>query len=82
MDLDKLSPTLRKMAELLADGLPHTRQELHAFCGPSSISVVRKHMVMLRAALPSGQAIICETTGRITYYRQVRLLHSANDGRR
>ncbi|MFO7776004.1 MAG: hypothetical protein R6W89_09425 [Candidatus Hydrogenedentota bacterium] len=29
------TPTQRRMLEVLSDGLPHTKEELHACCGPS-----------------------------------------------
>ena len=72
-----MTPTEQRMAEILADGLPHTKEELHACCGPSSIEVVYFHINNLKTKLrPQGEDIICEFKFMKYYYRQVRLLAS------
>lgn len=81
---DALTPIQRKMMVIMADGLPHSREELHGCLaddlGPLSniyahISIIRKHL------RPKGHDIICEIHNRSVHYRHVRLLSSAYDGR-
>lgn len=86
MDFSKFPPVQRKMLEVLADGMPHTKEELHACLwdeqGP--LSNIRAHICIIRKSLqPIGQDIVCEIRrNRKTYYRQVRLLASACNGYR
>ena len=72
------TPTQRAMLDVLADGLPHTREELHA-CLPDELGVIgniRPHITAIRKVLrPRGQDIICETAYRRTRYRHVRMLN-------
>lgn len=69
-----------QMMELLADGMPHTRRELHAFCGPSRLSVVRKHICVIRRDIrPRGEDIICVLYRRALCYQHVRLLGSSRE---
>ena len=79
------TPTQLKMLSILSDGMPHTRQELHS-CLPDELgplSNIRIHIHNIRKSLRSkGEDIVCETTGRALFYRHVRLLASANDGKR
>ena len=82
LNMDELSPVLRAMAAILADGMPHPVEELHKCCGPSSRDNVRKQLFKLRAFLPRGEAVICEIRYKKAYYRHVRLLCSPNDGKR
>lgn len=75
----------KKMVELLSDGLPHTRQELHACLsdelGP--LSNIRAHLSIMRKKLRTiGEDILCEFVGRKLHYRLVRLLPSPNNGKR
>lgn len=71
-----------KMLRLLSDGEPHPVSELHELCLPSGRKAVRTNILALRKALPPGEAILCTIRNRKTYYQHVRLLASANDGRR
>lgn len=78
------TPTEKRILDLLRDGRPHHRKEVHACLEDdlSDISAIYPHMTRLRNKLqPSGQDILAVTTGRTTYYQQVVLLYSANDGR-
>ena len=78
------TPTEHRIIRLLADGLPHRREEVHACLDDelSQIESIYPHISKLRRKIqPSGQDILAVTTGRITFYQQVRLLNSANDGR-
>jgi len=65
------------MLEILSDGLPHTKKELHAVCGPSNLENVEVHITIIRKLLsPFGMDVICEYAKRKTWYRQVRRLNS------
>jgi hypothetical protein len=72
-----LPPVQRKMLALLSDGLPHSREELHACLadelGP--ITNVAPHVSMIRRAVRlNGEEIVCEYVKRRICYRHVRLL--------
>lgn len=73
------------MLDLLADGISHSREELRALLPDElgAISNIRTHLTAIRKQLrPQGRDIICEIRAGQTYYRHVRVLPSANDGRR
>lgn len=77
------SPTHLKMLAVLADGLPHSREELRQCLwddkGP--LSNIRAHLCQLRKVLrPHGQDILCELYGGTIHYRHVRLLASPYKG--
>lgn len=75
-----LTPVQRRILTLLADGLPHSREELHACLyddlGP--VSNVGPHITALRELLaPLDQAILCTLPARggwKVYYQHVVLL--------
>lgn len=72
--------TEQLIADVLADGRPHHRDELrHCIDGEfTSLKTVSFHLTMMRKKLrPIGQDIICELVNRRICYRQVRLLASA-----
>lgn len=79
------TPVQRKMMDILRDGLPHTREELHGCLydemGP--VSNIRHHLTGIRKILrPRGEDVITELVNRNTYHRWVRLLSSPYDGKR
>lgn len=75
--LDKYTPIQQAMLRILSDGFPHTREELHACCGPSSLSSLSVHMVRLRKKLNlKGESVICVIKNRRICYQHVRLLVS------
>ena len=77
---DGWTPTQRRMLEVLSDGLPHTKEELHACCGPSCVKNVRMHLSILRKKLRhKGQDIVCRFDKRVIKYQHVRLLVSAEE---
>lgn len=85
MAVNGLTNVQKKMLAILSDGLPHSRQELHACLsddmGP--LSNIQSHISGIRKVLrPKGQDILCEIFNRTVHYRQVRLLASAINGRR
>jgi hypothetical protein len=78
MKNDGFTATQRKMLEVLSDGLPHSREELHA-CLPDELgplSNIRAHLVVIRKVLlRRGEHVAAEMgwKGKISY-RHVRLL--------
>lgn len=73
------------MLTILADGLPHRREELHA-CLPDDLgdlSNIKAHLTAIRKAIrPQGRDVACELLGGVICYRLVRLIASACDGTR
>ncbi len=69
--------TQKAILAVLADGQPHTREELHR-CLPdelSELSAVRFHVCNIRKVLRAkGQDIICELKKRRIHYRHVRII--------
>lgn len=73
-----------KMLKVLQDGMRHSKHELHGCLDDelAPITAIQSHVSALRKRLrPVGEDIICELFERRIYYRHVRLLGSANDGR-
>ena len=78
------TPTESRILDLLKDGLPHRREELHALLDDdlAELSAVQRHVSTIRKRLNlKGQDILCVARGYTYSYQQVRLLCSANDGR-
>ena len=78
------TPTERRMLELLRDGLPHSREDLHSCLDDdlSQLTAIQYHLSRIRGKLSLiGEDIICEYYKRSFYYRHVRLLTSPYDGR-
>lgn len=84
VDYRQFTPTQQAMLKVLSDGMPHTREELHA-CLPDNLgalSNIRAHIANIRKALrPIGQDVVCELFRGTIHYRQIRLLASPYDGR-
>lgn len=87
MDPSKFTPVQLKMLEVLSDGRPHTKEELHA-CLADELGPLRNicaHITGIRKQLQRrGEDIECiaPAKGRRTMYRHIRLLASAVDGKR
>ena len=88
---NQLTPTQKAMLCVLADGRPHTREELHA-CLPSSkgltagqqaktaelgaLSNIQNHITAIRKAVcPQGEDVLCVLHKRTICYRYVKLLN-------
>lgn len=72
----RLTPTERRILDLLADGLPHSREEL-ARCLPDDLaspSSVGRHLTGIRRALPPGEAVLAVYHRRTLHYQHVILL--------
>ncbi len=82
MDTNGFTPTQRRMLEVLADGLPHRREELRACLEDelASIETMRKHIGAMRKLLRTdGHDIVCISGGRqrAGQYQHVVLLTRA-----
>jgi len=78
------TPTEKRMLEVLRDGLPHAREELHACLDDdlSRRSSIQPHITRLRSKLEGrGEGILCVLYESKPHYQQVRFLASAYDGR-
>ncbi len=77
MASDSFTPTQQAMLDVLADGLPHTRKELHA-CLPDELGAlvnIQPHLCKLRKRLQQdGEDVICCLVNRSICYRYVRLI--------
>jgi DNA-binding SARP family transcriptional activator len=71
------TPTQRRILEVLADGMPHRRESLHA-CLPDDMGALanlRFHLSQLRKVLrPLGQDIICQLYKNRLHYRHICVL--------
>lgn len=87
----QLTPTQKAMLCVLADGRPHTREELFA-CLPSSqgltseqqaeaaglgaLSNIQNHITAIRKVVcPQGEDVLCVLHKRTICYRYVKLLN-------
>lgn len=71
------TPTQQRMIDLLSDGMPHDRHELHACLDDplSSLATIKFHLSLIRRIIRlRGEDIICELWERKIHYRHVRLL--------
>ena len=71
--------TEKKMLDVLRDGRPHSRQELHG-CLHDDLGPLRninQHISNLRRKIRErGEMIVCELVNRRIHYRHVKLLKS------
>jgi hypothetical protein len=78
------TPTEARIFEILSDGLPHRREDLHK-CLPdelSALSALRPHLTRMRDKLqPKGFDILCVLLHKQIHYQLVHTVYSANDGR-
>lgn len=71
-----LTPTQRRLMNVLGDGLMHSLKELAMYLNDelANPETVRVHIVHLRKKLPTGYGIICEYHRGNRYYRLVRFV--------
>lgn len=77
MEEQKLTPTQSRMLNILSDGLPHSREELHACLNDDlgELSNIQPHISLLRKSLRRhGQEIECVNRAGNWFYRHVRVL--------
>lgn len=80
------TPTQARIIQLLSDGLPHKRDDVFAACiedDLATVTALQLHISNLRPHLRArGEDIVCVVRGYVHFYQHVRLLASANDGRK
>lgn len=77
-----LTPTERKIMDLLGDGERHTRQELRDVIDPYiEFTTVQAHVSNIRKKLPRGYNIVCVMWGGSIHYQYVRHVKNPYDGR-
>lgn len=72
------TPTHKRMLEVLSDGLPHSRLEMHAclYDELGDIENIHYHISTLRKHLrKKGEDILIQIISRRPHYRHVRLLY-------
>ena len=70
--IEKLTPTEKRLYQVLVDGEKHLKEELRrAIDEYATVRDVRKHIMNIRTKLPSGVLILCELKGHAIYYRLV-----------
>lgn len=65
---------------VLADGLPHTRDELRR-CLPDDLGAnvnLQVHISNIRRKLPAHELIVCEVGNHPIRYRRVRMIRNRN----
>ena len=71
------TPTENAMLRVLRDGMPHSREELHA-CLPDPLNELNRiqiHISNIRRKLrPIRENIVCELCEGKPHYRHIRLL--------
>lgn len=73
------TPTEKRILELLSDGRPHKRQEVHACLDDdlASLKSITPHISRIRRKINTqGEEIVCVARERSYYYQHVRLLYS------
>lgn len=73
------TPTEQRMLDVLADGLPHSKQQLHD-CLPDQYgdySNIHMHISNIRKKLV-GQDVLCVARQNTHFYQQVRLISTAD----
>lgn len=67
-------PIYKQLYELMKDGKPHHRDEIHSYCGPSSPRAISTHIhVIRRKLLKENEALLCVITERRVHYQLVYL---------
>lgn len=77
MSKDKFTPTQQRIVDLLSDGKPHTRKELHGCLWDelASRSMIKYHLCHIRKVLrPRGEDILCLYLNRTYQYQHVKLI--------
>lgn len=78
-----LTATEQRIFNLLSDGKPHTKEEVHTCLNDelSPVSAIANHISRMRKQLRHhAKDILCRYGGGKTTYQLIRLTHSPNDG--
>ena len=74
----RYTPTEQKILDILADGRPHSREELKKLLPDGEMNgkkALPGHITNLRKKLnPIGESVLCELHKRQIHYRHVRLI--------
>lgn len=76
---NEFTPTQTKILNLLADGKPHTKNEVRMTIGDefTSDATLRMHISNIRIRLKNRcEDIVCRIDQRRAYYQHVRLISS------
>ena len=73
----KLTPTERRIYDVLKDGEPHLQCEIYDCLDDngSQHNTIRVHLSNLRSKLPSGHELICQFIRRRREYRIVQRVY-------
>lgn len=76
MSLEDLTQTERKVYNLLADGLPHAREEIHALLEDelSAMQAIKNHVSAVRKQVRKASYEIVFDQRTLTY-RMVQIVH-------
>jgi|SRR5580658_10449155 hypothetical protein len=72
------TPVQQRIMDLLSDGLPHTRREIHGCLRDeqSKVSAIGVHISDIRKkVLPTGYTFVCTLSSRKIRYRYVQLVN-------
>ena len=77
--MQNFTPTEQRMIDVLADGKPHRREELHACLGDElqPLTAIQMHICKMRKKLV-GHDILCVARNRSYYYQHVRIISTAD----
>ena len=77
MSLDQLTPTERRLYDMLSDGEPHTKEELQT-CMSDTLTgqqVMQVHLVNMRPKIRSrGLGVLTQTIKGKLHYRMVQFI--------
>ncbi len=84
MPKSDLTPVEQRMMDVLADGLPHTPQELHACLWDelSPLRNIRAHVTRLRTKLRPSHTVTTYGLNGSIVYRLTRFLDNPYNGHR
>lgn len=80
--MPRFTETQRKILDVLSDGMPHTKDELHACLSDelAALSAVDFHLTGIRKVIrPVGQDIICQFIDKQFKYRLIIVYAPADE---
>jgi hypothetical protein len=79
----RFTPTQQRMIDVLSDGMPHTREELHKclWDEEGALGNIKMHISLIRKVLqPVGQDIVCCLVRGTIQYRHIRRIYPSSEG--